>query len=70
MDFGRPGGDNGIVTRRQTGLLVVLLLAYAGAIWGGSAYFTKRAAKGDRELPAGPLAHVLAHVKDWGGPNF
>ena len=51
MDSGGLAGDNGIVTRRHTALLVLLLVAYGGVLWGGSAYFTRRAEKGDRELP-------------------
>ncbi|MCR9246197.1 MAG: DUF2029 domain-containing protein [bacterium] len=37
--------------RRRFVLAALAFLVWAGAMWGGSAYFTRRAAKGDRELP-------------------
>ncbi|MCA8953277.1 MAG: DUF2029 domain-containing protein [Planctomycetes bacterium] len=39
------------MTRRQTALLVLAILAYVGALVGGGSYFSMRAERGDRELP-------------------
>ena len=56
MESGHAAGDkDGVESQRPSWLVpvlvIVVVLAYAGALWGGSAYFTRQAQKGDRELP-------------------
>lgn len=56
MESARIAGDNGGVTSGKKGrgralIAGLLLVAYVAALWGGGAYFTRRAQNGDRELP-------------------